>query len=193
MAPKIAYARLGVMWCSDGERWVMSHGFRRIVTGHDLVGRSVVLSEHWPDQTHAMSGPAIGANFHEIWREESAVPELSANPPAEPTAAPFQLMPSAGHLIRMLEVYPLSQGGFRTAMHRTRTIDYVVVLSGELVLILDDGERTLKAGDVVIQRGTDHAWENRSETLARAMFIHIDARFSADLRAVLPEKLHLLS
>ena len=72
--------------------------------------------------------------------------------------------PTAGHLLRILDVYPLKDGGKRTAMHRTRTLDYVVVIEGELVLILDDSEVTLKPGDVVVQRGTDHAWENRSDT-----------------------------
>jgi uncharacterized cupin superfamily protein len=78
-------------------------------------------------------------------------------------------------------------------MHRTRTLDYVVVIEGELVLILDDSEVILKPGDVVVQRGTDHAWENRSATIARAAFFHIDARFSEELLAKLPKPLALLS
>jgi uncharacterized cupin superfamily protein len=78
-------------------------------------------------------------------------------------------------------------------MHRTRTLDYVVVIEGELVLILDDSEVTLRPGDVVVQRGTDHAWENRSNTIARAAFFHIDARFSEELIAKLPKPLVLLS
>jgi uncharacterized cupin superfamily protein len=78
-------------------------------------------------------------------------------------------------------------------MHRTRTLDYVVLIEGELVLILDDSEVALKAGDVVVQRGTDHAWENRSDTVARAAFFHIDARFSEELLAALPEPLVLMS
>ena len=76
-------------------------------------------------------------------------------------------------------------------MHRTRTLDYVVLVEGELVLILDDGEVILKPGDVVVQRGTDHAWENRSDTIARAAFFHIDARFSEQLLARLPKPLVL--
>ncbi|MGO9930770.1 MAG: cupin domain-containing protein [Steroidobacteraceae bacterium] len=77
-------------------------------------------------------------------------------------------------------------------MHRTRTLDYVVVIEGELVLILDDSEVTLKQGDVVVQRGTDHAWENRSGTIARAAFFHIDAHFSGELLANLPQPLVLM-
>jgi quercetin dioxygenase-like cupin family protein len=101
-------------------------------------------------------------------------------------------MPESGHLLRILDVYPLKDGGKRTAMHRTRTLDYVVVIEGELVLILDDSEVTLKPGDVVVQRGTDHAWENRSGTIARAAFFHIDACFGEDLLAKLPQPLALL-
>jgi uncharacterized cupin superfamily protein len=96
-------------------------------------------------------------------------------------------------LLRILDVYPLRDGGRRTVMHRTRTLDYVVVIEGELVLILDDSEVVLGAGDVVVQRGTDHAWENRSAAVARAAFFHIDARFSDELLACLPKPLALMS
>jgi len=77
-------------------------------------------------------------------------------------------------------------------MHRTSTLDYVVMLEGELVLHFDDSEVTLKQGDVVIQRGTNHAWENRSSKIARAAFFHIDAQFSEELLARLTQPLELL-
>jgi hypothetical protein len=139
-----------------------------------------------------MHGPAVGADFHELWGDTGAVPELTALPALEPNERSFRLMPAAGHLLRILDVYPLSNGGKRTVMHRTRTLDYVAVIAGELVLILDDSEVTLRPGDVVVQRGTDHAWENRADTVARAAFFHIDARFSAELLASLPKPLALL-
>jgi mannose-6-phosphate isomerase-like protein (cupin superfamily) len=139
-----------------------------------------------------MRGPQIGADFHEIWSDSGAVPELTSAIIREPNERPFTLMPPSGHLIRMLDVYPLSAGGKRTAMHRTRTLDYVVVIEGELVLILDDCEVVLKPADVVVQRGTDHAWENRSDRIARAAFFHIDARFSEELLAKLPQPLPLM-
>ena len=66
-------------------------------------------------------------------------------------------------------------------MHRTKTIDYGIVLEGEIALILSDSEVCLKAGDVVVQRGTDHAWENRSDKPARMAFVLLDAEFDADL------------
>jgi Cupin domain len=139
-----------------------------------------------------MRGPQIGADFHEIWSDSGAVPELTSAIIREPNERPFTLMPPSGHLIRILDVYPLSAGGKRTAMHRTRTLDYVVVIEGELVLILDDCEVVLKPADVVVQRGTDHAWENRSDRIARAAFFHIDARFSEELLAKLPQPLPLM-
>jgi mannose-6-phosphate isomerase-like protein (cupin superfamily) len=166
---------------------------RRVVTGHDASGKSVVLSDAAPPQHHPMRGPAIGADFHEMWSVAEKTPQLTSAPDREPNERPFTIMPPAGHLLRILDVYPLKDGGKRTVMHRTRTMDYVVVIEGELVLILDDSEVTLKPGDVVVQRGTDHAWENRSGAIARAAFFHIDAQFSEELLAKLPKPLALLS
>jgi quercetin dioxygenase-like cupin family protein len=66
--------------------------------------------------------------------------------------------------------------------HRTQTVDYGIVLEGEVVLVLDDGAETvLRAGDVVVQRGTDHRWENRAAEAARMAFILVDAVFTAEL------------
>ena len=166
---------------------------RRVVTGHDSLGKSVVLSDGAPPQHHSMHGSGVGADFHEMWNDPRTVPELTAGVASEPNERPFTIMPAAGHLLRILDVYPLKSGGKRTVMHRTRTLDYVVVIEGELVLILDDSEVTLKPGDVVVQRGTDHAWENRSATVARAAFFHVDALFSEELLAKLPKPLALLS
>ena len=72
-------------------------------------------------------------------------------------------------------------------MHRTESVDYGIVVFGEIVLVLDDGSRThLQAGDVVVQRGTDHAWENPSETNpARMAFILLDGAFSPEVRKLI--------
>lgn len=166
---------------------------RRVVTGHDSRGTSVILSDGPPPQNHTMRGPALGAEFHEMWSEIDTIPTLTSEKELEPNERPFTVMPTSGQLLRILDVQPLKNGGKRTVMHRTRTLDYVVVIEGELVLILDASEAVLKAGDVVVQRGTDHAWENRSDTMARAAFFHIDARFSEELLAKLPKPLALLS
>ena len=139
-----------------------------------------------------MRGPAIGADFFEIWSTPETVPALASMPEGEPTARPFTIMPVAGHLLRIIDIYPPKEGGKRTVMHRTKTLDYVVVIEGEIVLVLDDSEVTLKKGEVVVQRGTDHAWENRSDKMARMAFFHIDAQFGDELLAKLPKPLNLM-
>ncbi len=164
---------------------------RRVVTGHDRNGKSVVLSDGPPPQHHPMQGPEVGADFFEIWNCTLPVPRLTLADP-EPNERAFTIMPVSGHLLRIIEIYPPSQGGKRTVMHRTSTLDYVVVISGEVVLVLDDSEVTLRAGDVVVQRGTDHAWENRAAGPARMAFFHIDAMFSESLRQLLPQPLELM-
>jgi quercetin dioxygenase-like cupin family protein len=66
--------------------------------------------------------------------------------------------------------------GEHPGMHRTQTVDYALMLQGELVAIMDEEETVLRAGDVLIQRGTNHAWANRSGQPARIAFILIDAQ-----------------
>jgi mannose-6-phosphate isomerase-like protein (cupin superfamily) len=69
------------------------------------------------------------------------------------------------------------------AIHRTRSIDYVIVLEGEIDLLLDEGEVRLRAGDVVVQRGTNHAWINRSGAACRLAMVFIDAEEPPELMA----------
>jgi len=165
---------------------------RRVVTGHDANGKSVVLSDGTPPQHHPMRGREVGADFYEMWNTTQLVPQLTSVEGREPSERDFTIMPVAGHLLRIIDIYPPKDGGKRTVMHRTRTLDYVVVIEGEVVLVLDDSEVTLKKGDVVIQRGTDHAWENRSDKTTRMAFFHIDAQFSDELLAKLPKPLQLM-
>ncbi|MXO58227.1 cupin domain-containing protein [Altererythrobacter salegens] len=164
----------------------------RVVTGHDADGKSVILSDGLPPQEHPMHGAGVGADFLEIWSSAEAVPSLTSTPDAEPSLRPFTIMPPTGHLIRMIELCPPSMGGRRTVMHRTRTLDYAVVLEGEVVLVLDDSVTVLGPGAIVVQRGTDHAWENRSDAVTRMAFFHIAAEFSDELLAKLPQPLDLM-
>jgi uncharacterized cupin superfamily protein len=60
-------------------------------------------------------------------------------------------------------------------MHRTDTVDFAVCMSGEIVAVMDEGEKVMKAGDILIQRGTSHAWENRTDEMARMLFVLCDA------------------
>ncbi len=62
-------------------------------------------------------------------------------------------------------------------MHRTETVDYAIVMEGEIWAVMDEGETLLRAGDVLIQRGTNHAWANRSSKTARIAFVLIDGSF----------------
>ena len=62
-------------------------------------------------------------------------------------------------------------------MHRTETVDYAVCLSGKIYLVLDDSEVLIKAGDTVVQRGTNHAWSNRSDQPCHMMFVLVDGTF----------------
>jgi hypothetical protein len=165
---------------------------RRVVTGHDASGKSVVLADGSPPQHHEMRGRAVGADFIEIWSATAPVPQLTSREAREPNEREFTIMPVAGHLLRIIDIYPPHEGGKRTVMHRTKTLDYAVVIEGEVVLILEDSEVTLRKSDVVVQRGTNHAWENRSDRAARMAFFHIDAEFSDELLGKLPQPLELM-
>ena len=170
----------------------MTEPTRRIVTGHDAGGKSVVLSDGPPPQHHPMHGAAVGADFFEMWNTTRPVPLLTSVEEREPNERAFTIMPVTGHLLRIIDLYPPRLGGKRTVMHRTSTLDYAVVIEGEVVLVLDDSEVILKKSDVVVQRGTNHAWENRTDALARMAFFHVDAEFSAELLGKLPQPLELM-
>jgi hypothetical protein len=76
---------------------------RRVVTGHDASGKSVVLSDGPPPQRHPMHGPDVGADFFEIWNSTQPVPVLTAMEP-EPNERAFTIMPVSGHLLRIIEI-----------------------------------------------------------------------------------------
>lgn len=150
---------------------------RRIVTGHDRTGKSVVLSDA-PNPKTLDVGTAA---FHEIWvTTQTPVPVAATEP--EPTDRPVRVPPPAnGVLVRFTEMAP----GAESPMHRTESVDVGVVLEGETWLLLDDGSETrLATGDVVVQRGTNHAWANRSEEPVRMMFVLVDATISEELRGL---------
>ena len=148
---------------------------RRVVTGHDAAGRSIVLSDGPTPRSHDV-GPAV---FHELWSTRVTPAPVAATEP-EPTERPLVTPPDPhGTIVRITEIKP----GERSPMHRTETVDYGILLEGELWLLLDDGSQTrLGAGDVVVQRGTDHAWENRTEQVVRVVFVLVDGAFTDELR-----------
>jgi quercetin dioxygenase-like cupin family protein len=159
---------------------------RRIVTGHRADGRSVVLSDASVPNVRTLPG----ARFDEVWSVDAAPAQVGLAPASEPTSTAPRIArgTGAGNLIRVIDFAPAGAGGRQSPMHRTKTIDYGIVLEGEIVLILSDSEVLLGPGDVVVQRGTDHAWENRSDKPARMAFVLIDAEFDADLARIVEGK-----
>jgi quercetin dioxygenase-like cupin family protein len=160
---------------------------RRVVTGHNPDGVSVVLSDG-PVPTHRYM-PQDGVGFSEIWQTEDAPAPIHAVEPSEPTERTLRVPPEPrGTKIRINEFFPGHVGpeGRQSPVHRTESVDYGIVLEGEIVLILDDSEVTLHAGDIVVQRGTDHAWANRTDRVTRVAFILIGGAFMPDLLATLP-------
>lgn len=148
---------------------------RRIVTGHDKSGKSVVVSDGPTPKTLDIGTAA----FHELWITSQTPVQIDAVEP-EPTDRPVRTPPPSGGLIvRFTEMAP----GAESPMHRTETLDVGVVLEGETWLLLDDGSETrVGVGDAVVQRGTNHAWANRSDDPVRMVFVLIDGEISDELR-----------
>jgi quercetin dioxygenase-like cupin family protein len=121
---------------------------RRVVTGLDSEGRAVVVSDE-------PAGNAVSRRDG----HRSAVVWATASVPAELNGDPIEVADRSlpdGTVFRIVEYGP----GVASARHRTASIDYAVVLSGEIDLVLDEATVTLRAGDVLVQRGTAHDWAN---------------------------------
>jgi quercetin dioxygenase-like cupin family protein len=155
----------------------MSAAPRRVVTGHDASGRSVVVSDGPTPKTLDIGTAA----FHEVWITAQMPVQIAATEP-EPTDRPVRTPPpSEGVVVRFTEMAP----GAESPMHRTETVDVGVVLEGETWLLLGDRSETrVSVGDAVVQRATNHAWANRSDRPVRMVFVLIDATMIDDLRAV---------
>jgi uncharacterized cupin superfamily protein len=182
--------------------------FRRIVTGHNAQGMAIIQEDGPPPRVRRIGGEH-GPMFYEVWntRETPArIDKASGEPPEDGIVlAP----PRNGTRIRVLDIPPedasfqnisveearahfaeigaaeasshQGKGSRHAFMHRTETIDYGIVLEGEITLIVDEGEAVARAGDIVVQRGTNHGWSNRSGKNCRIAFILIDGVFDADL------------
>jgi hypothetical protein len=94
--------------------------------------------------------------------------------PTDPNELERALQATFGSMYR--DAHHAPRAGEHPGMHRTDTVDYALMLEGELVAILENAETTLKAGDVLIQRGTRHAWANRSGRAARIAFVLVDSQ-----------------
>jgi quercetin dioxygenase-like cupin family protein len=166
----------------------MSKVPRRVVTGHTPEGVSVVVFDGPVPVSRDI--PEDGVAFHEIWNTSGAPAPINAVEETDPTERELAVPPPPrGTKVRINEFAPghLDEHGLQSPVHRTQSIDYGIVLEGEITLVLDDSEVTLKAGDVVVQRGTDHAWANRGSTTAKVAFILVDGVFEQDLVDALPD------
>lgn len=174
----------------------------RVVTGHDSRGRAVVSSDG-PLPTVVELKAIPGTVFHEVWAT-ATTPALIDNC-ADPTAGALVLPPPKnGTRIRFVDIPPetpelfarsaadlkagfseigdadastAARGAPHPLMHRTESVDYGVVIEGEITLVLDEGEVTVRPGSVVIQRGTNHAWANRSGRVCRMLFVLVDGHY----------------
>ena len=183
----------------------MTKPIRRVVTGHNAQGRSIIASDGPPERIQAM-GPN-GPWLREYWNTNETpvvIDPLSGEPPeSRVILAP----PARGTRIRVVDIAPESAedaaldrkastehfanisaadaftGGRHPMMHRTETIDYGIVLEGEIWLIVDESETLMRAGDIAIQRGTNHAWANRSNANCRIAFVLVDGVFDDSLKS----------
>ena len=172
----------------------MAKSVRRLVTGHGADGRSKVLFDGAaPNVKQRAAGNASTLLW--VTDESPAGVSGAADRAAREIGVP---PPRNGTIFRVAEFPPDVGGEVRDneavlrdfgigadvargapprhpAIHRTRTIDYIVVLEGEIHLLLDDGEVRLAAGDVVVQQGTNHAWINRGAATCRLAMVFVDA------------------
>jgi quercetin dioxygenase-like cupin family protein len=137
-----------------------SPAVRRVITGHDSKAKAII----WKDEI------SQGDRFSLIWTTEGfPVDNTSAKDGGDREVG---IALPGGTVFRVGEIQP----GARSPMHRTNSVDYGIVLEGELDMEMDGGDRVhLKAGDVVVQRGTNHAWINDGAASARMAWILIDA------------------
>jgi quercetin dioxygenase-like cupin family protein len=144
---------------------------RRVVTGHD--GKNVAKAIlDGPATNH--KGGASGAQSTLIWITEGAPAEMPIGENVEDLGARILGTPPPENGTRFCVItFPPGNPG---RMHRTETIDYVIVMEGELDMDMDDSTVKLKAGDVLVQRGTNHSWVNRGDKVARAAFVLVDAK-----------------
>jgi hypothetical protein len=169
---------------------------RRIVTADDAQGRSRI-AEDAPAQAVRTVAERPGYRAVNVWRTSQTPPPVGEMDTVEKHEG--ILPPKGGSILRIIDFPPepadpaerdrrirATFGGiYRDAthdgrkhpgMHRTDTVDYAIVLEGEIWSVMDEGETLMRAGDVLIQRGTNHAWANRSQKTARIAFVLIDGK-----------------
>ena len=169
---------------------------RRIVTGDDAEGRSRVIEDAAATSIRSVAARP-GYRAVNVWRTGESPAKITS----PDTTASHQgiLPPKNGSILRIIDFPPEpsdreelkrmldstfgdiykdaahdKRPGAHPGTHRTETVDYAIVLEGEIYAVMDEGETLMRAGDVLIQRGTNHAWANRSASTARIAFVLID-------------------
>jgi mannose-6-phosphate isomerase-like protein (cupin superfamily) len=176
----------------------MSKPIRRVVTGHNAEGKSVFIFDGPAPSTHTR-GPG-SAFTTELWETRESPADNRGN--EDVTEHPYRLPPPKGGSVFRVIAYPPDKerlaalererdahddGSGRAAaldhgnprhpgFHKTNSIDYAIVLSGEIYAMMDEGEVLLRPGDILVQRGTNHAWSNRGEEPAYVAFVLMDAQ-----------------
>jgi len=187
----------------------MNGKIRRVITGHDHSGKAVVLEDGYAPavRTNPLRPGHVSVD---MWKTAATPHVLHATEP-DPTGGPKRIHPLLGGTVfRISEIAPETEAirnitpeqskavfaamgneaafnagrkiGRHPFMHRTKSIDYAVVLKGEVTMLLDEQDVLLKEGDVVIQRGTNHAWSNRSDKPALMLYVLIDGQFDEELQ-----------
>jgi mannose-6-phosphate isomerase-like protein (cupin superfamily) len=176
---------------------------RRIVTGVNSAGRSVIVEDGAPPVARKTSSGRPGAASRRVWVSFDSPAKI--DDPDRTPELPGLMPPAAGNVMTYVDFPPepkdpaeraklleaaqqgkggppqesgLKKGGAGAphhGMHTTDTLDYAIVLSGEIYAIVDEGETLMKTGDILIQRGTSHSWDNRSDEVCRVLFVMMGA------------------
>ena len=170
-----------------------THQIRRIVTGHDDTGKAIIESDGICPHVKVREVTDIVSSLLWVTDETPARVDLRQDRAARTIGVP---PPANGSILRVVDFPPVTKeaeaidqevllkgaghhthdgGQTRHAfMHRTKSVDYAIVLQGEIDMLLDDSEVHLKAGDFLVQQATNHAWVNRSDKICRIAFVLID-------------------
>jgi naringenin degradation protein FdeH len=171
---------------------------RRVVTGKDATGKAIAMIDAVATTVHRRE--ELGVTNTLLWVTDS-VPADPSNQEDTANRKIGIVPPPGGTIFRVIEfaperevkadyetrrkifqglgLAPKGESGEKPcdpAMHQTKTVDYALILSGEIDMLLDDSEIHLKPGDVVIQRATNHAWVNRGNAPCQVAFILLDAK-----------------
>jgi mannose-6-phosphate isomerase-like protein (cupin superfamily) len=175
----------------------MAKAVRRVVTGHDRYGKAVVLIDGPASNVRLRSSGILSTLAWMTDETPAHIGGIDDRAARDIGVAP----PPSGSILRIVDFPPIGSGPAvdhaavtremglelpadaaaavapprHAFMHRTRSIDYAIVLEGEIDMLLDDSEVHLRAGDILVQQGTNHAWVNTSATTCRIAFVLIDA------------------